>query len=60
MKAASDLNAASKSMIFDSLDVVEGVNKEEAAMAIMTLQNQLQASYQTTSMLSSMSLVNYL
>ncbi|HEV2560074.1 MAG TPA: hypothetical protein VGU45_15745 [Microvirga sp.] len=60
MKATKDRHAASESMIFDALDGVEGVSKEEAAMAIMALQNQLQASYQTTSMLSRMSLVNYL
>jgi flagellar hook-associated protein FlgK len=60
MKATKDRHASMESMIYDALDGVEGVNKEEAAMAILALQNQLQASYQTTSMLSRLSLVNYL
>jgi flagellar hook-associated protein 3 FlgL len=60
MKAAQERHASTESMIYDALDGVEGVNKEEIAMTILDLQNRLQASYQTTSMLSQLSLVNYL
>lgn len=60
MKATKERHKATESMIYDALDSVEGVKKEEVAMGIMELQNRLQASYQTTSMLSKMSLVNYL
>ena len=44
----------------DSLDGVETVSTEEVAAKLLSLQTQLQASYKVTSILSEMSLVNYL
>ncbi len=52
--------ADTKNMMIDMLDGVEGVNKEQTAAELLTLQTQLQASYQTASMLSKLSLVNYM
>ncbi|HEX2508892.1 MAG TPA: hypothetical protein VHK66_00075 [Microvirga sp.] len=60
MKAAKDRHHSMESMLLDSLDGIEGVSKEEAAAGILDLQNRLQASYETTSILSRLSLVNYL
>jgi len=42
------------------VDEVEGVSTEEVALKMLTIQTRLEASYQTTSMLSQLSLVNYL
>jgi hypothetical protein len=39
---------------------VEDANDEEVAASLLTLQTRLQATYQTTSILSRLSLVNYL
>jgi len=39
---------------------VETVSKEEVAVQILALQTQLQASYETTSILSKLTLTNYL
>jgi len=39
---------------------VETVSKEDVAMEIMALQTRLTASYQATSMVSKLSLVNYI
>ncbi|KMO17714.1 hypothetical protein [Methylobacterium platani] len=53
-------NTATKAMLQKTVDGVESVSTEEAAAKLLSLQNQLQASYQTTSMLSKLSLTNYL
>jgi hypothetical protein len=42
------------------LDEAKGVDTQEVAAAILTLQTRLQASYQTTAILSRLSLVEYL
>ena len=60
MKATKDRHAATKNMLLDAVDGVELVNKEEAGVAILELQTRLQASYQTTAILSQLSLVHYL
>lgn len=60
LSAAKERHRATASMLLDALDSVEGVSKEEAAAAILDLQTRLQASYETTSILSRLSLVNYL
>ncbi len=60
MKATKDRHAATKNMLLDAVDDVELVNKEEAGVAILELQTRLQASYQTTAILSQLSLVHYL
>ncbi|GEO99880.1 hypothetical protein [Methylobacterium haplocladii] len=51
---------STKAALQDSLDGVETISTEEVAAKLLTLQTQLQASYQVTSMLSKLSLVNYL
>ncbi|NEK64803.1 MAG: hypothetical protein G3W67_20900, partial [Xanthomonas perforans] len=49
-----------KATLQDSLDGVDTVSTEEVAAKLLSLQTQLQASYKVTSILSEMSLVNYL
>lgn len=53
-------NTATRSVLQKAVDGVETVSTEEAAAKLLTLQTQLQASYQTTSMLSKLTLTNYL
>ncbi|KMO36189.1 flagellin [Methylobacterium aquaticum] len=53
-------NTATKAVLQTTVDGVESVTTEEAAAKLMTLQTQLQASYQATSMLSKLSLTSYL
>lgn len=60
INAAKERHRSTESLLLDALDGAEGVSKEEAAAGILELQNRLQASYQTTSILSQLSLVNYL
>ena len=60
MKAAKDRHAASKNILLDAIDGVEAASKEETSLALLDLQTKLQASYQTTSILSQLSLVKYL
>jgi hypothetical protein len=47
-------------MLTDLLQNVEGVSQEEVGAQILSLQTSLQASLQTTALLSQMSLVNFL
>ena len=49
-----------KAQLDNLLSDVETVSKEDVAMEIMALQTRLQASYQVTSMVSKLSLVNFL
>jgi flagellin-like hook-associated protein FlgL len=49
-----------KAQLDNLLSDVETVSKEDVAMEILALQTRLQASYQVTSMVSKLSLVNYL
>ena len=51
---------AQKAQLDNMLGDLEGVNSEEVAMEILALKTRLEASYQTTSMIAQMSLVNYL
>lgn len=60
MKAASDRQAQTKTMMQTMLDSIEGVSNEEVTTQILTLQTNLQASYQTTAMLFQTSLLKYL
>ena len=60
MADAKSQAQAAKAVLQDSLDGVETVSTEEVATKLMALQTQLQASYQVTSMLSKLTLVNYL
>lgn len=57
---AADRHKATKSAMQEMLDGVEGVKMEDVAAQILTLQTRMQASYQTTAMLSQLSLVNYI
>lgn len=64
--AANDLtdaktqNRTTRAALQDSLDGVDTVSAETVTAQLLQLQTQLQASYQVTSLLSKLSLVNYL
>lgn len=60
MKAASDRQTQTKSMMQTMLDSIEGVSNDEVTTQILTLQTNLQASYQTTAMLFQTSLLKYI
>ena len=60
LSGAKSLAQASKATLQGALDGVETVSTEEVATKLLNLQTQLQATYQVTSMLSKLSLVNYL
>jgi hypothetical protein len=60
MNGAKERHKLSENMLQGMLDKVEQASTEETAAAMLNLQTRLQASYQTTSMLSRLSLVNYL
>jgi flagellin-like hook-associated protein FlgL len=53
-------NDSAKNYLTTTVQGVENVTTEEVAVQILALQNRLQASYQTTSILSKLSLTNYL
>ncbi len=59
-EAAEERHKASKATLETMLSEVEGISKEEVATNILALQTNLQASYQTTAMISQLSLVNFL
>ena len=60
MANAKSVATATKATLQGSLDGVDTVSTEEVAAKLLSLQTQLQASYKVTSMLSEMSLVNYI
>jgi flagellar hook-associated protein 3 FlgL len=60
MQAAKDRHTDTQKMLQDTLDSNELANPDEVGVSILALQTRLQASYQTTSMLSQLSLVNFL
>jgi hypothetical protein len=60
MKDASTRNASRQVALQDMLQGIEQVNPQEVATQVLALQTQLQASLQTTAMLSKLSIVNYL
>ena len=60
MKEASTRNAARKVSLQDMLQGIEQVDPQEVATQVLAMQTQLQASLQTTAMLSKLSIVNYL
>jgi flagellar hook-associated protein 3 FlgL len=53
-------NSATRAVLENAVDGIENVTTEEVAAKLLTLQTQLQASYQTTSTLAKLSLVNYM
>jgi flagellar hook-associated protein 3 FlgL len=60
MATASSLQTQTQSALQDIVSQVETVSPDQVASQILTLQTNLQASYQTTSMLSQLSLVKFL
>lgn len=60
MSAAASTNTAQQSTFQDTIDGIEQPSTEEVAAKLLDVQNRLQASYQITSTLSKLSLVNYL
>jgi flagellar hook-associated protein 3 FlgL len=56
----SDRQDGYKAQLEGMLSDIETVPKEDVAMEILALQTRLQASYQATSLVASLSLVNYL
>ena len=60
VKVADDEQTAQKNVLEGALGAVENVSLDEAAVTLTSLQTQLQAMYQLTAKLSSLSLANYL
>jgi len=60
MKDAGDRQTQAQSMLQNIVDTTENVSTDQVASQILALQNSLQASYQTTSMLSQLTLTKYL
>jgi flagellar hook-associated protein 3 FlgL len=60
MKDAQARQTQSKTALQNMIDNTENISQAEVASQILALQNALQASYQTTSMLSQLSLTKYL
>jgi flagellar hook-associated protein 3 FlgL len=60
MKAADDRHRTRVGFVQDVIASVEDVTPEEAAAKLLALQTKLQASYQTTSILSRLTLTDYL
>jgi flagellin-like hook-associated protein FlgL len=60
MKAATDRNQQTQSALSGMLDTIAGVPTEQVGAEILALQTRLQASLQTTALLSKLSLTNYL
>jgi flagellar hook-associated protein 3 FlgL len=60
MKDAQARHTQSKAALQSMIDGTENISQAEVASEVLALQNALQASYQTTSMLSQLSLTKYL
>jgi hypothetical protein len=60
LNTSSERHVNYKAQLDNLLSDVETVSKEDVAMEILALQTRLQASYQATSMISQLSLVNFL
>jgi flagellar hook-associated protein 3 FlgL len=60
MNATSERHTMSKGSLLSMLDEIKGVDTNEVAASILSLQTRLQASYQTTAILSRLSLVEYI
>jgi flagellin-like hook-associated protein FlgL len=60
MKDASTRNASRQVTLQDMLQGIEQVDPQEVATQVLAMQTQLQASLQTTAMLSKLSIINYL
>lgn len=60
MKDVGARQTQAKNALQSMIDQTEGISQAEVASQILQLQNNLQASYQTTSMLAQLSLVKFL
>ncbi|WP_298261013.1 flagellar protein [Bradyrhizobium sp.] len=60
MKAASARQTQTKTQLQNMIDSTENVSTEQVASQILAIQNALSASYQTTSILSKLTLTNFL
>jgi flagellar hook-associated protein 3 FlgL len=60
IKSATDRQTQLKGMAQTMLDSIEGINPDEVATKVLALQTNLQAAYQTTSMLYQTSLTKFL
>ncbi len=60
MKDATARQAQTQTMLQNMVDTTETVSTQQVATEILALQTSLQASYQTTSMLSQLTLTKYL
>lgn len=60
VQTAKDRHTQTTAALTDMLETIEGVPMEESSAMILALQTSLQASLQTTAMLSKLNLVNYL
>ena len=60
MKDIAARQSQSKIMLQDLVDQSETINSDQVATELLALQTRLQASYQTTSMLSQLTLVKFL
>jgi len=60
MKDATARQTQTQAALQNLVDQTEGINQNQVASQILALQNSLQASYQTTAMLSQLSLAKFL
>jgi flagellar hook-associated protein 3 FlgL len=60
MQAAKTRHQQATSSLNDFLQQIDGVSNEDVGAQLLTLQTRMQASLQITSLLSQISLVNYL
>ncbi len=60
MKDATARQTQTQTALQDLVSSTEGINQNQVASEILSLQNSLQASYQTTAMLSQLSLTKFL
>ncbi len=60
VNSAKERQQATKSLLQETLSGVEDANIEEVSASLLALQTRLQATYQTTSIISKLSLTNFL
>jgi flagellin-like hook-associated protein FlgL len=60
LKAADERLGARKAIVDNTIGEVEGINREEVAAKLLSLQTRLQATYQTTAIIARLNLTDYL
>ncbi len=60
MQTADERHRTKLALVTDTISGIEDASQEETAAKLLTLQTKMQASYQTTSILSRLSLTDYL